>query len=165
MTDEPKAIQFGVAPRHVAATMSGLEQLQAAMSGALPAPPISQQSDFLLAEVGKGRCVFEGMPSAKFYNPLGTVHGGWIATLLDSALGCSVHTMLEPGQTYTTTSITINFVRPVLDTTGKVRCEGVAIHTGSRLATSEARLVDGAGKLIAHGIGTCLIMAMPKPEA
>lgn len=161
MSAEPKATEQWIAPHEIAA-LSGLELLRAGLGG-LRQPPISQHNDFWLAEVEKGRVVFEGIPSKKFYNPLGTVHGGWISTLLDSALGCAVHSMLEPGQTYTTTTMTINFVRAVFETTGKVRCEGFAVHTGSRLATSEARLVDGAGKLIAHGVETCMIMPMPKP--
>lgn len=162
MSAEPNAVRYGVTPREIAAGMSGLDLLRAAMNGTLPSPPIAGTCHFTLAAVEKGRVVFEGVPSMKFYNPLGTVHGGWIATLLDSALGCAVHTMLAPGQTYTTTSMTINFVRPVFEATGRLRCEGVAIHTGSRLATSEARLTDSAGKLIAHGVETCMVMPMPE---
>lgn len=162
MSAEPNSVRYGVTPREIAAGLSGLELLRGAMNGTLPSPPIAGTCDFTLAEVEKGRVVFVGVPSMKFYNPLGTVHGGWIATLLDSALGAAVHTMLEPGQTYTTTSMTINFVRPVFEATGTLRCEGVAVHAGSRLATSEARLTDSAGKLIAHGVETCMVMAMPK---
>jgi uncharacterized protein (TIGR00369 family) len=98
------------------------------------------------------------MPALKFYNPLGTIHGGWISAILDSAMGCAVHSTLTAGQTYTTTSMTVNFVRPIFEATGKVRCEGVCIHAGSRLATSEGRLWDESGKLLAHGSETCLVM-------
>lgn len=150
--------EYGLIPREIAMRMSGLELLQAVVSGHQPGPPIARTADFWIAEIEKGRVVFEGMPTLKFYNPLGTVHGGWISALLDSAMGCAVHSTLAAGQTYTTTSMTINFVRPVFESTGKVRCEGVSVHAGSRLATSEARLWDEAGKLLAHGSETCLVM-------
>ena len=156
--------EYGLIPREIAMRMSGFELLQAVISGAQPGPPIAQTADFWIAEAEVGRIVFEGMPSMKFYNPLGTVHGGWISAILDSAMGCAVHSTLAAGQTYTTTSMTINFVRPVFEATGKVRCEGVAVHGGSRLATSEARLWDEAGKLLAHGSETCLVMTLPKPQ-
>ena len=157
--------EYGLVPPETATRMSGLELLQAMVNGALPGPLIAQTADFWIAEVEKGRIVFEGIPSMKFYNPLGTVHGGWISAILDSAMGCAVHSTLAAGQTYTTTSMTIHFVRPVFETTGKVRCEGVAVHGGSRLATSEARLWDEAGKLLAHGSEACLVMTMPPPRA
>ncbi|WP_088344043.1 MULTISPECIES: PaaI family thioesterase [Rhodomicrobium] len=165
MTVEPDIVKYGITPREIAAGMSGLDMLQAMIDRALPAPPIAQSCDFIMVSVERGRAVFEGAPSEKFYNPLGTVHGGWISTLLDSALGCAVHSLLEPGQIFTTTSMTINFVRPVLAATGRLRCEGVAVHTGSRLASSEARLTDAAGKLVAHGIETCMILPAPARQA
>jgi uncharacterized protein (TIGR00369 family) len=162
MTAISKPAEYGLIPREIAIQMSGLELLQAVISGAQPGPPIAQTADFRITEVENGRIVFEGMPSMKFYNPLGTVHGGWISAILDSAMGCAVHSTLAAGQTYTTINMTINFVRPVFETTGKVRCEGIAVHGGSRLATSEARLWDEAGKLLAHGSEACLIMTPPK---
>ncbi len=164
MSVDGKPREYGLIPRDVAMRMSGLELLQSMMNGTQPGPLIAQTADFWVSEVENGRIVFEAMPSMKFYNPLGTVHGGWISALLDSAMGCAVHSTLAAGQTYTTTSMTINFVRPVFDTTGKVRCEGMALHSGSRLATSEARLWDGAGKLLAHGSETCLIMKPTPPS-
>lgn len=160
-----RPIEYGLIPREIAMQLSGIELLQAVVSGAQPGPPIAQTADFWITEVENGRIVFEGMPSMKFYNPLGTVHGGWISAILDSAMGCAVHSTLAAGQSYTTTSMTINFVRPVFETTGKVRCEGLAVHGGSRLATSEARLWDAAGKLLAHGSETCLVLMPPKPQA
>lgn len=164
MSSLSKPAQYGLIPREIAMRMSGLEMLQSIVNGTQPGPPIAETADFWVTEVEDGRIVFEAMPSMKFYNPLGTVHGGWISAILDSAMGCAVHSTLAPGQSYTTTSMTINFVRPVLDSTGKVRCEGIAVHGGSRLATSEARLWDEAGKLLAHGTETCLIMTPPKPQ-
>lgn len=164
MSASSRPAEYGIIPREIAMRMSGLELLQSVLNGALPGPPIAQTADFWVAEIENGRVVFEGMPSMKFYNPLGTVHGGWISAILDSAMGCAVHSTLAAGQTYTTTSMTINFVRPVFETTGKVRCEGVAVYGGSRLATSEARLWDASGKLLAHGCETCLIMTAVKPQ-
>jgi uncharacterized protein (TIGR00369 family) len=100
---------------------------------------------------------FEASPSARFYNPMGLVHGGWLALLLDTAMGCAVHSTLEPGQIYTTVEMKTAFVRPVRETTGKLRCEGVLLHAGSRIASSEGKVFDGAGRLVAHGSETCLI--------
>jgi uncharacterized protein (TIGR00369 family) len=159
MPTPSRPAEYGLTPREIAIQMSGLELLQAVVSGQQPGPPIAQTADFWIAEIEKGRVVFEGMPALRFYNPLGTVHGGWISAILDSAMGCAVHSTLAAGQTYTTTSMTVNFVRPVLESTGKVRCEGVCVHSGSRLATSEARLWDQGGKLLAHGSETCLVMS------
>jgi uncharacterized protein (TIGR00369 family) len=151
--------QFGVVPRNLAATESGLAFLLKLLDGTYPAPPISEACDLWLVEVEEGRAVFEGQPSPRFYNPMGIVHGGWISTVLDSAMGCAVHSMLKAGQAYTTVEMKVNFVRPVLEHTGIVRCEGKIVHSGGRLATSEGRLTDAAGKLLAHGSETCLILS------
>ena len=141
--------------------MTGADQLKALIHGTHPAPPFATTTDIWLVEVENGRVVFEGVPSPRFYNPLGTVHGGWISTLLDSAMGCAVHSVLKPGQTYTTVDMSISFVRAVLEKTGKLRCEGKIIHSGGRVATAEGRVFDQAGTLIAHGSETCLVMAIP----
>lgn len=164
MSAVSRPTEYGLIPPEIAIGMSGLELLQAMLNGVQPGPPIGQTADFWVSEVEKGRIVFEGIPSVKFYNPLGTVHGGWISAVLDSAMGCAVHSTLAAGQTYTTSSMTINFVRPVFETTGKVRCEGIAVHGGSRLATSEARLWDQAGKLLAHGSESVLVMTLAAPR-
>jgi uncharacterized protein (TIGR00369 family) len=151
----------GVVPQEVATSVSGLEFLSALRDGKHPAPPYAIESDIWIAEVEAGRVVFEAAPSARFYNPLGTAHGGWISGLLDSAMGCAVHSLLKPGQAYTTVDITINFVRPVFANTGRLKCEGKIIHPGNRIATSEGRVWDQGGKLIAHGSETCLIWSVP----
>lgn len=140
--------------------MSGLELFRAMVAGELPAPPIGRTNHFRLVEAEHGRVVFEGRPSLDFYNPLGTVHGGWIATLLDSALGCAVHSTLPAGQGYTTLEIKVNYVRPVLERTGPVRSTGRIVHAGSRVATADATLTDAAGKLYAHGSTTCLVFPL-----
>ena len=138
--------------------LSGRAVLEALAAGALPRPPISPTLNFTLSEVGEGRVVFTGEPLEAHLNPLGTIHGGWIGTLLDSAMGCAVHTMLKPGQIYTTTSMTVNFVRTLMPGSGPVRCEGVIAHIGGRVGTAEGKLFDSKGRLIAHGSETCLIM-------
>jgi uncharacterized protein (TIGR00369 family) len=158
-------IHYGVVPPVEAATYEGIDFLTAMVEGRLPAPPIAKAMGFLLVEVEPGRAVFEGTPTADFFNPLSTVHGGWTATILDSALGCCVHTVLKKGQGFTTVEMKVNYVRALMPDTGPVRCEGKVIHAGGRIATSEARLVDGKGRLIAHGTETCLIFDVRPPAA
>ena len=144
-----------------AAGVTGLDFLKGLVAGTQPAPPFAATTDIRIIDVESGRVVFEAMPSLRFYNPLGTVHGGWISTLLDSAMGCAVHSTLKAGQAFTTVDMTISFVRPVFEKTGKLRCEGKIIHSGGRIATAEGRIWDEAGTLIAHGSETCMVMAMP----
>lgn len=155
----------GIVPYADMAGMDGITFMRRMMAGELPAPPICRTGSFQTTEVERGRVVFVGEPSEEFYNPLGTVHGGWISMILDSALGCVVHTMLEAGQAYTTLELKVNFVRPVLANTGRVRAEALIVHLGGRIATSEARLVDARGRLLAHGTSTCLIMDVPAAKA
>ena len=149
---------FGVVPRDEVVRRSGLEFLQDLLARRIPAAPISETAGFWLAEVEAGRAVFVGVPSARFLNPLGTVHGGWMATLLDSAMGCAVHSLLKAGQSYTTAELKVNFVRPVTPRSGRLRCDGKVVHGGNRLATAEGRLTDATGKLLAHGSTTCMIL-------
>ena len=146
--------------RLVAAT--GLEFLQGLRDGGHPAPPFAVTTDIWLTEAEHGRVLFEAQPSQRFYNPLGTVHGGWISTLLDSAMGCAVHSVLQPGQGYTTVDMTISFVRPIFEKTGKLTCEGKIVHSGGRIATAEGRVYDANGVLLAHGTETCMLL---KPQA
>ncbi len=141
------------------AAMSGLDYLQHLLDSGRGAP-IGALLDFQLVRIEPGRAIFSGTPSEFHYNPIGAVHGGFAATLLDSALGCSVHTTLKPGFAYTTVELKVNFVRPLRMTTGLVTCEGQVIHVGSRIATAEARITDAAGKLYAHGSTTCLIFSV-----
>jgi uncharacterized protein (TIGR00369 family) len=155
------AAAVGVVPREIAAGVAGLDFLEGLRDGKHPVPPFAAETDILIAEVDSGRVVFEATPSRRFYNPLGTVHGGWISTLLDSAMGCAVHSVLKAGQAYTTVDMAVSFVRPVFEKTGRLRCEGKIIHAGNRIATAEGRVWDNAGTLIAHGSETCIIMAVP----
>ena len=139
---------------------SGLEIMQAMRAGELPYAAIAKTLDFMLISVTAGHTVFQGMPLEKHLNPLNTVHGGWIATLLDSALGCSVHTMMPPGRGYTTAELGINFVRAVSPKVQRVRAEGKVIHCGRQLATAEAKLFGPDGTLYAHATTTCLVFEM-----
>ena len=147
-------------PREVAARglqLSGMEYVRAIFEGELPAPPISELMGFRGVTAEPGRAVFEMEPGPQHYNPIGSVHGGVALTLLDSAMGCAVHTLLERGVGYTTLEVKTNFVRPITADTGVIRCEGIVIHRGSRVATAEGKLTDAGGKLLAHGTTTCLL--------
>jgi len=137
--------------------LTGLEFLRKIVAGELPRPPISALLNFCVAEVGEGRAVFTAEPAEYHYNPIGVVHGGLAATLLDSAMGCAVHTTLPAGAGYTTLEIKVNYVRPLTAGTGGVRCEARVIHVGGRTATAEGRIVDADGKLYAHGTTTCMV--------
>ena len=157
MSDALKPRTFGVTPLEVMKTLSGLEVLQRMAAGELPAPPMGEPMGFGLAKIAKGEVTFSGKPTANHYNPLGTVHGGYAATLLDSCMGCVIHSMLEPGKGYTTLEIKINYVRALTLKVPLVLATGKIIHIGRRAATSEGRLVDEAGTLYAHGTTTCMI--------
>jgi uncharacterized protein (TIGR00369 family) len=137
---------------------SGLETIKAIFEGRLPPPPIAELMGFRGVEVELGRAVFEFEPGPQHYNPIGSVHGGVAMTLLDSAMGCAIHSMLDAGVRYTTLEVKTNFVRAMTVDTGPVRCEGVVLHSGSRVATAEGKVLDGDGKLLAHGTTTCLIL-------
>ena len=151
----------GVATRDQIAHLNGLQQMQAMLRGELPYAAIAKTLDFLIVEVGEGIAIFQGTPRAEHLNPMGTVHGGWFATLLDSALGCSIHTRMEPGRGYTTTELGINLVRAITPKVQRVRAEGRVIHCGRQLATAEARLVGPDGTLYAHATTTCLVFDLP----
>lgn len=165
MTDEtspaPWPPGFGVVPRDKLVSTSGVDFLRAMMAGDLPSPPFSHTAGVRGVLVEEGRVVFEGEPHERFYNPLGTVHGGWISMVLDTVLGCAVHSILKPGQAYTTLELKVNFVRPVLGSTGTVTAEGTIVHAGARVATSQATLHDAKGRLLAHGTSTCMILDVP----
>ena len=139
-------------------TISGIAYLKALQSGELPPPPIAVLMGMWISEASEGRVVFALEPAEYHYNPLGTVHGGVMATLLDSAMGCVVQSMLPAGTSYTTLEIKVNYVRPITSKTGIVYCEGKIIHMGGRIATAEGRLTDANGKLYAHGTTTCIIL-------
>ena len=138
--------------------LSGLEFLQKIVSGELSPPPLAVLMNFALVELHEGRATFAVEPAEYHYNPIGVVHGGLAATLLDSAMGCAVHSTLPAGAGYTTLEIKVNFVRAITADTGRVVAEAKLIHLGGRTATAEGRVIDEAGKLYAHATTTCLIL-------
>jgi len=136
---------------------SGLEWLRMIATGEVPPPPIAALIGFEVDTVEEGRVVFVGLPAEYHENPIGSVHGGFAATLLDSAMGCAVHTTLPAGVAYGTVDLHVRFTRPITPATGMVHCEGVVVHRGSRVVTAEGRLLDGRGRLLAHGDTSCLL--------
>jgi uncharacterized protein (TIGR00369 family) len=148
---------YGVVPADTLLSESGLDFLKGVIDGRHPAPPIAQTLGFALVAVEKGRAIFEGTPQHKHYNPIGVVHGGFAMTLLDSALGCAVHTTLDKGDAYTTLEIKVNLVRPLTKDTGLIRAEGRILHRGRTLGTAEGEIKDAGGKLYAHATTTCMI--------
>ena len=140
------------------ASMSGLEAMHALMRGEVAPPPIAALLEMWPIEVDEGRAVFGVTPAEFHYNPIGVVHGGLAATILDSAMGCAVHTTLPAGVGYTTLDLQATFVRPITRDTGPLRCEGTVLHRGKRIATAEGRVIaETTGKLVASGTSSCLI--------
>lgn len=139
-------------------SLPGLEFMSRMVRGELPMPPMCKTCNFWPVEASTGLFAFEGEPGGAHFNPLSTIHGGWAATLLDSAMGCAVHTTLPAGRAYTTLEIKVNYVRAILPNVGRMRCEGRIVHSGSRMATAEGRLTAADGKLYAHGLTTCMIL-------
>ncbi|MBX3653724.1 MAG: PaaI family thioesterase [Ramlibacter sp.] len=154
----------GVARPEQVAGKTGLEIMQAMLRGELPWPPIARTLDFQLMEVSEGRAVFQGTPGPAHLNPMGGIHGGWYATLLDSALGCAVHTLMPAGRGYTTAELGVNLVRAINpQKVPRVRAEGKVLHCGRQLATAEARIVGPDGTLYAHATTTCLVFELQAP--
>ncbi len=149
---------YGVMPYAQARAMSGREFLQAMIDGRAPRPPITKTLPYHLVEVGDGFAAFEGEPDVSLYNPLGVVHAGFAMTMLDSVLGCAVHSKLPRAAGYTTLETKVNFLRPILADTGRVRAEGRVVHVGRRTGLAEGEIKDSAGKVLAYGSSTCLIL-------
>ena len=149
---------YGVANAGQIAGLCGRDMLQAMIEGDMPAPPMSRILGFRLVEVGDGRAVFEGEPSADLLNPLGSVHGGWALTLIDSATGCAAHSRLPAGVGYTTVETKVNMTRAIAADAGTVRAEGRVVAEGRQIVTTEARLIDGDGRILAHGTSTIMIL-------
>lgn len=147
----------GLWSKDVLLSHSGIEIFRRMLAGELPYPPIGELLGFIIVEVDVGRVVFQGLPGKQHYNPLGAVHGGYHATLLDSCVACAIQTTLAAGQGYTTLELKVNYVRALTDKAGPVRAEGKVIHVGKQIATAEGRLVDQNGKLYAHASTTCII--------
>ena len=156
---------LGTIPLGELARYSGLDLLRRLIAGEYPAPPIAGVLNFTLTEAEPGRAVFRGLPNENHLNPLGGVHGGWAAAIMDLALACAVQTTLEIGEAYTTAEFKVNLVRPITPRTGEVVCEGRVVHRGRTLAVSEASLKDGSGKLLAFGTETCSIFPLANPAS
>ena len=139
------------------AEMTGLEVMQAMMAGGFPPPAMGRLMGFALTEVRAGEAIFACTPTRAHYNPIGAVHGGLAGVLLDSAMGCAVHSAMQKGQSYTTLEYKVNLVRGMTDKTGPLRIEGKVVHLGRRIATADGRIIDASGKLYAHGTTTCMI--------
>lgn len=156
-TVRERSVGAGIALAHSAQHTSGLELLAGMIDGKVPYPHICDTLGFLLVEVSMGRAIFQGTPVIDHYNPMGTVHGGWYATLLDSAVACAVHSTLPAGRAYTTAELGLNIVRAATDKTGPLRAIGEVIHVGRQMATAQGRIVDVEGKLYAHCTTTCFV--------
>ena len=155
-------VEYGVTPTHVMASMSGLDFVRAIFEGKLPSPPIMQNVEPFDSTADEGHVVFHSVPGFRHYNPIGSVHGGYAAILLDSAMGLAVHSTLPAGTGYTTLEFKISFIRGMSKDTGVIRTEGKVLNAGRRAATAEARITDANGKLLAHATTTCLVFEIPK---
>ena len=140
--------------------LSGIEFMKAIADGRLAPPPIAQLMGFRIRDVEPGRVVFEGTPDESVYNPIGVVHGGLVCTLADSVIGCAVHTTLDSGIAYTSIDIAVNYLRPVTVTSGTLVATGTVIKPGRRIATGEAQIVDGNGRLVASATGNCFVFSL-----
>ena len=164
MSDQSTAakVEYGVTPTSVMVSMAGIDFVRAFFSGKLPSPPIMQTIEPYDQTADPGQVVLHSVPGFRHYNPIGSVHGGYAATLLDSVMGLAVHTMLPAGTGYTTLEFKVSFIKGMTKDTGPVRTEGKTLSVGRRAATAEARITDSKGRLLAHATTTCLVFEIPK---
>jgi uncharacterized protein (TIGR00369 family) len=155
-------VEYGVTPTQVMASMTGLEFVRAIFEGKLPAPPIMENVEPFDCTADHGVVTFYSVPGLRHYKPIGSVHGGYAAILLDSAMGLAVHSTLPAGTGYTTLEFKISFIKGMTKDTGPVKSEGRTLSVGRRAATAEARITDSRGRLLAHATTTCLIFEIPK---
>ena len=155
---------IGIVPKKELLALSGMDFLQKLMAGDLPRPPFSATMNMEITELSSGAVTFKATPDLKFYNAIGCIHGGYISTLLDSAMACAIQTKLPSSTAYTTLELKVNFIRPVLLQTGDIYAEGKLIHCGRTVATAEGKLYDSQGKLYAFGTTTCAIMPVSGSE-
>ncbi|MGE0830441.1 MAG: PaaI family thioesterase [Hyphomonadaceae bacterium] len=158
MSAHAEAAKYAVFSREQTAELDGLGQMQALLRREIPPPSIARTLNFWPVEVERGRAVFAAEPTADFLNPLGVVHGGWALTLIDTCTGCAAHSVLPAGVGYTTLETKTNFVRAISPTTGPVRAEGVVIAQGRTIITTEGKLTDAKGRLLAHGTSTLMVL-------
>jgi uncharacterized protein (TIGR00369 family) len=157
-----RATEYGVVPVAVLAAMPGLDFVRSVFDGRLPQPPIMQTIAPFDCTAEAGHVVLHSVPAFRHYNPIGSVHGGYAATLLDSAMGLAVHTMCPVGTGYTTLEFKVSFIKGMTRDTGVVRTEGKMLSFGRRAATAEARISDSKGRLLAHATTTCLVFDLPR---
>jgi len=155
-------LEYGVTPTEVMASMAGLDFVRAIFTGQLPQPPIMQTIEPFDCTAEPGLVVLHSVPGLRHYNPIGSVHGGYAATLLDSAMGLAVHSLCPPGTGYTTLEFKVSFIKGMTGDTGAVRTEGRTLSFGRRAATAEARITDAKGRLLAHATTTCLVFELSK---
>lgn len=155
---ETKPRRYGVPTREEVAGLAGREVLQRLIDGRLPAPPISEHMTFHLVEVGDGFAAFEGEPGPHLLNPLGGIHGGWALTLIDSAAGCAAHSVLPADTGYATIETKGNLSRPITPDTGTVRAEGRVVSQTRQIISTEVRVTDRRGRVLAHGTSTLIIL-------
>ena len=155
-------IEYGVTPTEVMASMPGIDFVRAIFDGKLPAPPIMQNIEPFDSTAEPGVVVMHSIPGLRHYNPIGSVHGGYAATLLDSAMGLAIHSMLPVGTGYTTLEFKVSFIKGMTKDSGRVRTEGRTLNVGRRAATADARMTDSRGRLLAHATTTCLVFEIPK---
>ena len=160
-----QAIEYGTVPIDMMASMSGLDFVGAIFARRLPEPPIMQTVEPFDCTVEPGAVVIHSVPARRHYNPIGSVHGGYAAILLDSAMGLAVQSTLPAGTGYTTLEFKISFVRSMSETSGMIRTEGRVLNAGRRVATAEARITDAKDRLLAHATTTCLVFEFPKGSA
>ena len=165
MSDTAPKVEYGVTPTVVMAAMPGIDFVRAMFAGQLPAPPIMQTVEPFDSSAEPGVVAFHSIPGFRHYNPIGSVHGGYAATLLDSAMGLAVHSTLPAGSGYTTLEFKISFIKGITKDTGTVRSEGKTLSVGRRAATAEARITDAKGRLLAHATTTCLVFEIPTEPA
>jgi uncharacterized protein (TIGR00369 family) len=157
-----RQIEYGVTSTEVLAAMPGLDFVRAMFAGKVPAPPIMQTVEPFGQSADPGVVAFHSIPGFRHYNPIGSVHGGYAATLLDSAMGLAIHSMLPAGAGYTTLEFKISFIKGLTKDSGVVRTEGKVLNAGRRAATAEGRITDAKGRLLAHATTTCLVFEFPK---
>ncbi len=161
MHDTAPKVEYGVTPPEVVASMAGIDFVRAMFEGKLPAPPIMQTIEPFDSTAEPGVVAIHSIPGFRHYNPIGSVHGGYAAILLDSAMGLAVHSMLPAGSGYTTLEFKISFIKGMSKDSGTVRTEGRTLSVGRRAATAEARITDAKGRLLAHATTTCLVFEIP----
>jgi uncharacterized protein (TIGR00369 family) len=154
--------EYGLTPTQVMASMPGIDFVRAIFAGKLPSPPILQTIEPFDCTAEPGVVVLHSIPAFRHYNPIGSVHGGYAATLLDSAMGLAVQSLLPPGTGFTTLEFKVSFIKGMTKDTGPVRTEGRTLNVGRRAATAEARITDAKGRLLAHATTTCLVFEIPK---